>query len=44
MICCNHSNTERAFLKVIQEQLKNELNEADQVIISETDKDPFQTW
>ena len=44
VICCNHSNSERAFLKVIQEQLKNELNEADQVVISETDKDPFETW
>ncbi|CAI5759206.1 unnamed protein product [Candida verbasci] len=43
VICCNHSNTERAFLKVIQEQLQKELSK-DEVIISEFDEDPFATW
>lgn len=45
VICCNHSNTERAFLKVIQQQLRDELQVEDQqVLISETDKDPLETW
>ncbi|EGW35572.1 uncharacterized protein SPAPADRAFT_58799 [Spathaspora passalidarum NRRL Y-27907] len=43
VICCNHSNTERAFLKVIKQQLIEELGEDNvDVIISETDKDPFK--
>jgi len=44
VICCNHSNTERPFLKFIKEQLQKELNSDDEVIISETDRDPFETW
>ncbi|KAG5420165.1 NIF3 [Candida metapsilosis] len=44
VISCNHSNTERPFLKFIKEQLQKELNSDDEVIISETDRDPFQTW
>ncbi|KAI5965831.1 NIF3 [Candida pseudojiufengensis] len=45
VICCNHSNTERAFLYVIQRQLIDELNiDENDVIVSETDKDPFTTW
>ncbi|KAI3405546.1 NIF3 [Candida oxycetoniae] len=46
VICCNHSNTERAFLEIIKMQLQEELNSemGDQVIISETDRDPFETW
>lgn len=42
IIVCNHSNTERAFLKVIQEQLSKDLSDAT-VTISKTDRDPFQT-
>ena len=44
IIVCNHSNTERAFLATIQEQLIKELPEGSEVKISEKDKDPFQTW
>ncbi|RLV92228.1 NGG1-interacting factor 3 [Spathaspora sp. JA1] len=45
VICCNHSNTERAFLRVIKEQLIEELGEDNaDVIISENDKDPFQVF
>lgn len=43
VICCNHSNTERSFLRVIQEQLQKELPQ-DKIVISENDKDPFETW
>lgn len=44
IIVCNHSNTERAFLKKMKEQLQGELPENSEIIISETDKDPFETW
>ncbi|KAI5958665.1 NIF3 [Candida theae] len=44
VICCNHSNTERPFLRYIKEQLESELQSSDEVIISATDRDPFQTW
>lgn len=44
IIVCNHSNTERAFLTSMQEQLLQELPEGSTVTISEKDKDPFQTW
>ncbi|KAI5955049.1 NIF3 [Candida jiufengensis] len=45
VICCNHSNTERGFLKVIQKQLADELDLSEEnIIISESDKDPFETW
>lgn len=43
VICCSHTNTERAFLKVIQEQLSKELVDAE-VIISKSDRDPYETW
>lgn len=43
VLACNHSNTERAFLKVIKEQLLKEIPGAE-VEISKEDKDPFQTW
>ncbi|ODV96129.1 hypothetical protein PACTADRAFT_41068 [Pachysolen tannophilus NRRL Y-2460] len=42
VISCNHSNTERGFLKILQKQLKNELKNA-KIYISETDKDPYKT-
>ncbi|EMG47089.1 NGG1-interacting factor-like protein, putative [Candida maltosa Xu316] len=44
VLCCNHSNTERAFLKTIQAQLQNELEADDVVIISQVDKDPFEVY
>lgn len=43
IIACSHSNTERAFLKVIKQQLQTELPNTN-IIISETDKDPYETW
>lgn len=43
VIACSHSNTERAFLSVFKSQLQEELSDAE-IIISETDKDPFSTW
>lgn len=43
IITCNHSNTERAFLPVMKDQLLKELPQAE-VLVSKTDKDPFETW
>lgn len=43
VIACNHSNTERAFLKVLREQLLGELPNWD-ISISTKDKDPYETW
>lgn len=43
VIACSHSNTERAFLRVLKEQLAAELPDAE-ISISEKDKDPFETW
>lgn len=43
LIACNHSNTERAFLRVLKEQLEKELPD-DVIEISQTDKDPYETW
>lgn len=43
VIACNHSNTERAFLKVLAKQLKKQLPEAD-IDISTEDRDPYEVW
>lgn len=43
VITCNHSNTERAFLTVFKSQLAQELQHSE-ILISESDKDPFDTW
>lgn len=43
VVACNHSNTERAFLKVLREQLLSELPDAE-IDISTCDHDPYQTW
>lgn len=43
VVACNHTNTERAFLKVLKTQLLNELPDAE-IEVSETDRDPFTTW
>ncbi|KAH3661279.1 hypothetical protein OGAPHI_006686 [Ogataea philodendri] len=47
VIVCNHSNTERGFLKVLKQQLLTQFQSTDPEIvidISTTDKDPFQTF
>lgn len=41
IITTNHSNTERAFLKVIKKQLSETLQDAN-VFVSETDRDPYE--
>lgn len=43
VIACNHSNTERAFLKVLAKQIKKQLPEAD-IDISTEDRDPYEVW
>ncbi|QRG37847.1 YbgI/family dinuclear metal center protein [Candidozyma auris] len=43
VIACNHSNTERAFLKVLAKQIKEQLPEAD-IDISTEDRDPYEVW
>lgn len=43
VVACNHSNTERAFLRVLKDQLHSELPEAE-IEISTTDRDPYETW
>lgn len=43
VIACNHSNTERAFLKVLAKQIKKQLPEAD-IDISTEDTDPYEVW
>lgn len=40
IIAANHSNTERGFLKVLKDQLSNDLDA--KVFISESDSDPFK--
>ncbi|KAK0047678.1 NIF3-like protein 1 [Biomphalaria pfeifferi] len=41
VILCHHSNTERGYLKVLQEKLAAVFNSAIYVFISETDRDPL---
>ncbi|ODV85099.1 hypothetical protein CANARDRAFT_28809 [[Candida] arabinofermentans NRRL YB-2248] len=46
VIACNHSNTERGFLKVLKEQLNAEFSneeESVEIEISKTDCDPYET-
>lgn len=43
VIACNHSNTERAFLKVLKKQLEKELPDAE-ICVSEKDADPLEIW
>lgn len=42
VILCDHSNTERGFLKVFAEKLATELCGRSVVMLSETDRDPLQ--
>lgn len=43
VIVCNHSNTERAFLKEMKNALCKDLPDA-MIDVSESDTDPFDTW
>ncbi|OBA23743.1 NGG1p interacting factor 3 [Metschnikowia bicuspidata var. bicuspidata NRRL YB-4993] len=43
VVACNHTNTERAFLRVLKSQLEKELPEAE-IEVSQVDRDPFETW
>ena len=42
VILCEHSNTERGFLKVLAPQLSTILNDKVKVTVSETDRDPLE--
>lgn len=41
VVLCDHSNTERGFLKVVQRRLVDKLETKVQVIVSEVDRDPL---
>lgn len=41
VVLCDHTNTERGFLKVVQGRLVDQLAMKVQVIVSETDRDPL---
>lgn len=43
VILCNHSNSERGFLRTFKPQLEDMLNGQCEVIVSETDEDPLKT-
>lgn len=43
VIACHHSNTERAFLSVMAQQLNAEIPQA-RILISQQDKDPYEIW
>lgn len=44
VILCNHSNSERGFLKVFQARLKQMLNNNCDVLVSESDLDPLMMY
>ena len=44
VILCNHSNSERGFLKEFSKILEGNFNKYDlKVLVSKTDRDPIQT-
>lgn len=43
VILCNHSNSERGFLKKFKTKLEDMLNEQCEVLVSEADEDPIKT-
>uniref|UniRef100_A0A6P4ESI1 NIF3-like protein 1 n=1 Tax=Drosophila rhopaloa TaxID=1041015 RepID=A0A6P4ESI1_DRORH len=43
VLLCNHSNSERGFLKVFSPKLGESLNGACEILVSEADKDPLVT-
>lgn len=44
VIMCNHSNSERGFLKTFKPKLEDMLNGGCEVVVSETDEDPIKTF
>lgn len=44
VILCNHSNSERGFLKTFKPKLEDMLNGSCEVVVSETDEDPIKTF
>lgn len=44
VIMCNHSNSERGFLKTFKPKLEDMLNGGCEVLVSETDEDPIKTF
>ncbi|XP_037823338.1 NIF3-like protein 1 [Lucilia sericata] len=44
VILCNHSNSERGFLKTFQPKLEDMLNGGCEILVSETDEDPIKTF
>lgn len=42
VIAAHHSNTERGYLKIVQQQLQNELTDT-KIIVSSKDSDPYKT-
>lgn len=44
VIVCNHSNTERGFLKVLKSRLENQLGDDYRFWVSETDHDPLSVF
>lgn len=43
VILCNHSNSERGFLKMFKPKLEEFLENGCEVLVSETDEDPLKT-
>ncbi|XP_059222914.1 NIF3-like protein 1 [Stomoxys calcitrans] len=44
VILCNHSNSERGFLKTFQPKLDDMLNGQCEIFVAETDEDPIKTY
>lgn len=42
VILCHHSNTERGYLKVIEEKLSKSFGDAMQVFLADSDSDPLK--
>ena len=42
VILCEHSNTERGYLRVFQKTLEKALGDSVEIVVSETDRDPLQ--
>ena len=44
VMVCNHSNTERGFLKELRARLESELGEEFTFVVSQTDRDPLSVF
>lgn len=44
VIVCNHSNTERGYLKSLKRKLEENLGEGYEFFISKTDRDPLSVY